>query len=323
MSPGLLAVLVFVGVGLVAVVVSQLVGGGRNLDDRIAQVVEGATTVEEEEIEAMTGRPSRGRERLPGLAKLLAGRGIAQRLERRLIAAGVPLRPTEFLVIWAASALGMLIIGIVAARRSLLLLILLTGIGLLLPHLCLNFLHNRRRITLEMQLADALTMMASGLRAGYTVLQGMQAAATQLPDPIASEFARVAKLVNIGMEFGAALRRMGERVQSYDFNIVIIAINIQLRTGGNLASLLETIANTIRERITLRREIAAATAQGKLSGLILVLLPIGIGVGLMMINREYAKGLFTTTMGKNMLKFAIVQQCLGIWIIKRLLNFDT
>jgi len=322
MPAALIALIVFLGIGLVAVVVVQLAGRGLNLDSRIAQVVEGATTIDDEEIEAITGRPTRRQERLPGLAKFLAGRGITERLERRLIAAGVPLRPTEFLLIWAASAGGMFVISILFARRSLLLIVLLTGLGVLVPHLCLNFLYNRRRITLETQLADALTMMASGLRAGYTVLQGMQAASTQLPDPIASEFARVAKLVNIGMDLGAALRRMGERVQSYDYNIVIIAINIQLRTGGNLAALLETIANTIRERITLRREIAAATAQGKLSGLILILLPIGIGCGLMLINREYAKPLFTTTLGKNMLKLAIIQQALGIWIIKRLLNFE-
>lgn len=322
MSPAVLAIAVFVGFGLVAFAISQLAGGGRRLDSRIAQVVEGVTEIDAAEIEEITGRPAKRQERLPGLAKALAARGLGQRLERRLIAAGVPLRPTEFLVIWAASGIGMLLIAVLAARGSLIVTGLLVGLGLLVPHLCLNFLYNRRRITLETQLADALTMMASGLRAGYTVLQGMQAAGSQLPDPIASEFSRVAKLVNIGMEFGAALRRMGERVQSYDFDIVIVAINIQMRTGGNLASLLETIAVTIRERITLRREISAATAQGKLSGAILVLLPVGIGVGLMLINREYAKGLFETALGKNMLRFAIAQQCLGIWIIKRLLNFD-
>ena len=118
------------------------------------------------------------------------------------------------------------------------------------------------------------------------------------------------------------MSRMGQRVQSYDYDIAITAIRIQTRTGGNLASLLETIAETIRERITLRREIAAATAQGKLSGAILVGLPVCIALGLFVINREYFNRLLEP-LGRKMLWLAFFQQCLGIYSIKRLLNFET
>jgi tight adherence protein B len=323
MSPAIIAIGVFVGVILVIYVISVVTSGGQRMDQRIAQVIEGEPEIDAAAIEEITGRPAqRQEERLPGLARLLAGRGIAASLERRLTSSGVPLRPTEFVAIWAVSAIGMLIIGLLASRGSIFVTGMLVLIGLLVPHMLLNFLYNRRRLTLEAQLADALTMIASGLKAGYTVLQGMQASADQLPDPISTEFGRVARLVNLGMDLGNALRRMGERAQSYDFDIVITAINIQLTTGGNLANLLETIAGTIRERITLRREINAATSQGKLSGLVLILLPIGIGCGLMIINREYASYLFTTTLGKNLLKVAAFQQFIGIWIIKRLLNFE-
>jgi tight adherence protein B len=322
MAPALIAVLAFAGVGGAAYAVSRLSSAGRRLDDRISQVVEGAVPLDEEEIDQAAGRSKKREERLPALAKALAGRGILEKLEKRLVTAGLLLRPTEFLAIWAASAIGMLLISLLLGRGALLVTVLLTGLGLWVPHGILNFLYNRRRTSLEGQLADALTMIASGLKAGYTVLQGMQAASEQLPNPISAEFGRVAKLVNVGMDFGGALRRMGDRVGSYDFDIVITAVNIQLQTGGNLSGLLESIAATIRDRITLRREIKAATSQGVLSGAILVLLPVGIGCGLMVINRPYANYLFTTALGRNLLKLALVQQLLGIWLIKRLLNFD-
>lgn len=320
MSPAVIAVAVFVGFALVVVVISQFVGRGDRFGDRLAQVVDGAVEIDEAEIAEITGRPPERTERLPGLTKFLKGRAWTEAIDRRLTAAGLPLKAAEYAAIWAASVVGLVLIPLVL-HAPIVVVAGLGFVGLYVPNFLLNYLHNKRKLTLEGQLADALTMMASGLRAGYTVLQGMQAAADQLPDPIASEYRRVAKLVNVGMDLGAALRRMGTRVQSYDFDIMITAVNIQLTTGGNLAGLLETIANTIRERITLRREIAAATAQGKLSGMILIGLPVLIALGLMVINRPYFDKLFTP-MGKWLIGMAGCQQVIGIWIIKRLLNFD-
>jgi tight adherence protein B len=124
------------------------------------------------------------------------------------------------------------------------------------------------------------------------------------------------------MDIRDALRRMGERVQSYDLDMAITACCVQLQTGGNLSELLETSAQTIRARIKLRREISAATAQGRMSGAILVLLPVGIGVALKFINPDYANLLFTTDLGKKMIWGAIVMQSLGCLIINKMLQFE-
>jgi tight adherence protein B len=115
---------------------------------------------------------------------------------------------------------------------------------------------------------------------------------------------------------------MAERVNSYDYDMTVSATNIQLSVGGNLSLLLENIANTIRDRIRLRRDIAVLTAQGRISGMILIALPIGIGVMLYFINREYMSQLFSTPEGNMLLYIAAFLQAVGIFWIKKLLDFD-
>jgi tight adherence protein B len=190
------------------------------------------------------------------------------------------------------------------------------------PQMLLQFLADKRRGTLEVQLADALAIISSGLKGGYSFVQGLSMAGDQLPPPIAGEFQRVIRLIQLGLDTPRALEQMAERINSYDYDMTVSATNIQLSSGGNLSKLLETIAETIRDRIRLRRDIAALTAQGRISGGILIALPIGIGIMLSLINPEYFGLLFSTTLGNNLLLLAFIQQCIGIYWIKKLLDFD-
>ena len=111
-----------------------------------------------------------------------------------------------------------------------------------------------------------LTLIASSLRSGYSFLRAIQVVGQEMPDPIAEEFRRTVAESNLGVPTEQALGRMVERVPSYDLDLVVTAVNIQLQVGGNLAQILDTIAATIRERVRNQREIAALTAEGKLSG---------------------------------------------------------
>ena len=111
--------------------------------------------------------------------------------------------------------------------------------------------------------------------------------------------------------------------QSHDYDMTVSAANIQLASGGNLAQLLESIANTIRDRIRLRRDIAVLTAQGRISGGILIALPIAIALFPRLINPEYMGLLLSTDMGHNLLYFAAGQQAIGVYWIKKLLDFDS
>ncbi|MCS6861511.1 MAG: type II secretion system F family protein [Abditibacteriales bacterium] len=297
----------------------------RTIADRIEQI-----TSTPDRLAAATAAPSllipyRRRDFLSAFTDLLKGKPIFARTEKRLTAAGLALRPTEFLAIVTFSTVGFLLIGCWAMASvgiSWLLVAAITAFGYYLPNLILNMLIKRRKRTLEMQLADALTMIASALKGGYGFVQALTMAGNQLPPPIADEFQRVTRLIELGVDTPHALERMGARVQSYDFDMTITATCIQLESGGNLSQLLETIAWTIRERIKLRREISAATAQGRMSGAILVLLPIGILGALSIINPEYLSFLISREIGHKLLYGAAFMQSIGAYIIWKMLQFE-
>jgi tight adherence protein B len=195
-------------------------------------------------------------------------------------------------------------------------------LGWKLPQMILQFKANKRRNILEVQLAEALTLISSGLKGGYSFIQGLTMASEQLQAPITEEITRVVRLIQLGLDTPRALDQLAQRVNSYDYDMTVSATNIQLSSGGNLSTLLEKIAETIRDRIRLRRDIAALTAQGRMSGAILIALPIGIAFMLNIINGEYFALLYTTTLGKNLLTLAFIKQLIGVYWIKKLLDFD-
>ncbi|MEO6907020.1 MAG: type II secretion system F family protein [Abditibacteriaceae bacterium] len=273
-------------------------------------------------------------ERFTLISRVFSGRKGMSWIDKDLVSAAIMLKPTEFIAINLVFLVVMVLVGLlhihsmssnptlIGLLKRILWLILYIFLGWKVPQWILRYSATRRRTKLEYQLADALTIVASGLKGGYSFIQGLDMASKQLDDPIKMETARVLRLIQLGMDTPRALTQMAERVNSYDYYMTVSATNIQLTVGGNLASLLESIAETIRERIRLRRDIAVLTAQGRVSGAILVALPIGIFFMLFIINPGYMSELTTTDMGNNLLYGALVMQCCGIFWIKKLLDFD-
>lgn len=273
-------------------------------------------------------------ERFMLISRIFYGRKSTYWIDRDLITAGILLKPTEFIAINLVFLALMMLVGLLHINampanptligfvKRLLWLFLYLYLGWKVPQWILHFSAVRRRTKLEYQLADALTIVASSLKGGYSFIQGLDMASKQLDDPIKLETARVLRLIQLGMDTPRALQQMADRVNSYDYYMTVSATNIQLAVGGNLASLLETIAETIRERIRLRRDIAVLTAQGRVSGAILIALPICIFFMLFIINPKYMSELTSTEMGNNLLYGALVMQCCGIYWIKKLLDFD-
>lgn len=284
-----------------------------------------------ESAQAAIGRNKQ--ERFIIIDRVMKKRGMGK-ISRNLVTAGLMIKPAEFMManlfFFAITLVGgSFILRRLPALDSFANVLKFFGAAVLIfyiawkgPQLLLQFLADKRRRTLEVQLADALAIISSGLKGGYSFAQGMSMAGDQLPAPINGEFQRVMRLVQLGLETSRALEQMAERINSYDFDMTVSATNIQLSSGGNLSKLLETIAETIRDRIRLRRDIDALTAQGRMSGGILIALPIGIGIMLSMINPEYFGLLFSTTLGQNLVLLAICQQAVGIYWIKKLLDFD-
>lgn len=197
---------------------------------------------------------------------------------------------------------------------------MLAGPGLVVPRFYVKFRQFQRIKKIDNQLVDALILISNSLKSGYSFLQGMELVAEEAPHPISSEFRRMLRETNLGYPLEQALDGLAERVPSEDLDLVVTVIKIQRQIGGNLAEILDKIVHTIRERIRIKGEINTLTAQGKLQGIILTLLPVGMAVGIYMMNPEFMMPLFTTLMGKAMLGAAFILQMIGGFMIKKIVE---
>ncbi len=251
----------------------------------------------------------------------LAGRGGAlDRLDTRLDQADLKLRAQEA-VIFASG--GLFVLGVLAfALGGPLVALSALLIGALVPFALLSQLGSRRRGAFNAQLPDTLQLLASSLRAGYSLLQGLDAVAQEVADPTGRELRRVVLETRLGRDMELALEDLAARMQSRDFDWVVMAIRIQREVGGNLAELLTSVADTMISRERLRREVSALTAEGRLSAIIVGALPFVIGVIIAVINPGYMNILFTTGLGKVMILAATVLTLAGFLWMKKTIEID-
>jgi tight adherence protein B len=247
--------------------------------------------------------------------------GFGEKLDAQLEAAGVSLRSGEFLVATVGAGLLGAVLG--AAMLQNVLLAGVTGlVGLLLPTLVLRMSLNRRSDKMRDQLPDVLTIMASSLRAGHSFLQALDTVAREIPAPANVEFQRLVAEIRLGRPAEDALESLADRIGSADFRWAVLAVNIQREVGGNLAEILDNVSDTLRERATMRRQIGVLTAEGRMSGWVLALLPFAIGLYMFAVNQDYILLLFTTQIGLFMLGTAVVLLVLGILWMRKIVNID-
>jgi tight adherence protein B len=190
------------------------------------------------------------------------------------------------------------------------------------PIIFLKRIKKKRLKKFQDQLGDAINMLSNSLRAGYSYLQSINTVAKDMPDPIGKEFKILLKEMSLGVKSEKALDNLHDRVSSEDLSLMITAIKIQQETGGNLAEILSNISRTIRERIEIQGEIKTLTAQGRISGLVLGLLPVALIGILMMMNRDYIGVLFTTTIGRGILIYATISELVGAFFINKIIDID-
>lgn len=245
--------------------------------------------------------------------------GFSGPLDGRLERAGLPLKAGEFVAGTAAAAaaggfVGLWLLG------NVIFAVLLAALAGLVPWVAVNVSAGRRAEKLHAQLADVLMIMASSLRAGHSFLQALDMVAKEIGDPGASEFSRVVAEIRLGRPVEEALNAMAERIGSEDLTWAVMAINIQREVGGNLAEILDTLANVIRERNTIRRQIRVLSAEGRLSVWILAILPVAIGLYMAKVNPDYIKLLFTTQIGLVMVVVAVSLMILGVLWMRKLVR---
>ena len=243
-------------------------------------------------------------------------RGFLTIAESKLDQASMPLRAAEALTLYAVFIGGVFLISVVWFR-SILPIIIVTAIGGLLPAAYVNFKISRRKKKFMSQLPDTLGLLAGTLKAGYSFMQGVEAVSQEVEDPMGVELRRVVSEAQLGRPVEDALESAAERMESEDFAWAVMAVKIQREVGGNLAELLLTVAETMTARSRLKGEIKALTAEGRMSAIILGILPPGVGAVMWVLNKEYMEVLFQESMGIAMLVAAVLSMAVGFaWMLK-------
>ena len=180
----------------------------------------------------------------------------------------------------------------------------------------------RRRKKFVGQLPDTLTTLAGSLRAGRSLGQALEALAREMPAPMGRELRKIVAEVRLGRPLNDALDDAVERLGSPDFRWAVLAIQIQAEVGGNLAELLNRVAETMRSRSRLRGEVKALTAEGRASAGMLVVMPPALGMVMYGVNPDYMRPMFTETAGHIMLGISLVMIVLGFFWMKKVVTID-
>jgi tight adherence protein B len=256
--------------------------------------------------------------RATAMAETLVRRGnLEETFLDRLEAAGLNMRVAEFVLISLGSAFIPPLL-VLAATRNLLLTVVVVLLGVVGPFLYLSFMASRRQAKFEEQLPSTLQLLSGALQAGHSLQQAVDTVVHEAGDPIAGEFHRVLTEARLGRPLEEALEAMARRTRSVDFEWTVMAIRLQRQVGGNLAEVLSTVSQTIRDRYSLKRQVKALSAEGRLSSIILAVLPIVLFLALMLLNPGFLKPLYTTTLGLMMLAGSAVLMVFGVFWLKKI-----
>lgn len=196
------------------------------------------------------------------------------------------------------------------------------GATLMAPSALLRFLRQRRLQRFNLQLGDTLVNMSNALKAGFSITQAFESVVHEGENPIAQEFDLFLQQTRVGVVFSVALENMAERVPSEDLRLVVVAIETARKTGGNLTEIFEQLAATIRERLRIERRIRTLTAQGRLQGIVVSLMPIVIGIALMIVDPGMMIPFLQSTAGAVTLAAMAILITLGGLVIRRIIRID-
>ena len=256
--------------------------------------------------------------RATAMAETLVRRGnLEETFLDRLEAAGLNMRVAEFVLISLGSAFIPPLLALIVTR-NLLVAAVVVLLGTVAPFLYLSVRASRRQAKFEEQLPSTLQLLAGALQAGHSLQQAVDTVVHEAGDPIAGEFQRVLTEARLGRPLEEAFEAMAKRTKSVDFKWTVMAIRLQRQVGGNLAEVLSTVSQTIRDRYSLKRQIKALSAEGRLSSLILSILPVLMFVALLLLNPVFLRPLFATTIGIMMLVVAAVLMIVGVFWLKKI-----
>jgi tight adherence protein B len=244
-----------------------------------------------------------------------------KKLEIELMRADMPITVEELLVIKILSAVALGFLTFAVTKSIIFFLIIFVLVWNLPKFIIAN--KKKKRIKLfDSQLNEGIMIISNSLKAGYSFMQAIAAVTEETKDPFSKEFKKMLKEMSLGISEEEALRNLINRIPSGDLRLIVNAILIQKDIGGNLSEILENIAETIRERQKIQSELKTLTAQGRLSGIIVMLIPIVLGGTIYLFNKEYILLLFNNPLGLIMVFVAGFSQLLGFIMIKKIISID-
>jgi tight adherence protein B len=249
-------------------------------------------------------------------------RSLEERIRHRLEAAGSRLKPAEWLLVHTAVFVGAGVAGLLAGAGNVPVFALFLLLGALGPWLYLGLRGSRRRKAFSAAVPDTLQLMSGSLAAGLSLAHSAATVSREGVDPVASEFRRALVETRLGVPLEDALEGIAARFDSEDLAWAVMAIRIQRQVGGNLAELLDTVAATMREREYIRRQVAALSAEGRISAWVLGCLPPGFLLYLLLANREYVMVLFSDPRGWVLLAAAGLWLGVGVVWMSRLVRVE-
>jgi len=267
-----------------------------------------------------------------GLSRIIERQDLATRLSVDLARADLKMKPAEFILAWVATPFlfvgAAYVVGIIIPGfQNIIALIAFFLIGLYAPRYYLKYRQKKRLRQFSEQLPDTITLLANSLRAGSSFLQGIELVTREARPPISEEMERVVREMQLGMALQPALNNLVRRMASEDLELVVTAIQIQSQVGGNLATVLDSIAFTIRERIRIIGEINTLTAMQRYSGYVITLLPIGLGALLFLISPSYITVMFESPpemlglpMGVVFFIVGLISMGIGYLLIRRVVD---
>jgi tight adherence protein B len=269
---------------------------------------------------------------IAGLSRVIEGQDLSTRLSTEIARADLKLRPAEFLFAWIASPFFFVfmayVVGfVIPGFQHPVALAAVFAIGAYFPRWYIGFRQRKRLAAFSEQLPNTITLLANSLRAGSSFLQGVELVTREAQPPISEEFERVVREMSLGVALQPALANLVRRVKSEDLELMVTAINIQSQVGGNLATVLDSIAFTIRERIRIIGEIRVLTSMQRYSGYVITLLPVGLAGILFLVSPGYITSLFSDKSltlglptGVIFLIVGLISMAIGYVFIRRIVD---
>lgn len=239
--------------------------------------------------------------------------------ELKVQQANLPVTGTEYMMLVGGSALFFLVI-IFLVTGSLSDAVLFAVLWFAFASLYAYFKAMRRMKAFTDQLGDTVAMLSNAIKSGFTFQQAMDVVAREIQGPISEEFTRALNEMKLGIPLEEALEGICKRVQNDDFEMVSMAVVIQRQVGGNLSQILDTVGETIRDRIKLKGEIKTLTAEGVISGWTIALLPVGVALISKAMNPEYFDAFMENEIGKMVLWASAASELIGLLVIRWILN---